>query len=201
LTVGQDIILKSQISNLKSQYTHHMIALTSYLALTLIMTFPLVTEFTTAIPGDGFDGWQNYWNLWWVKKALLDLGTNPFFCGYVYYPTGASLYFHTLNIFNGLLTVPAQGIFGLTVAYNFVVVFSFVVGGYGTYLLVYRLGAGRLAAFVAGLVFTFSPYHFAHLLGHMQLISLEWLPFYVLFTIKALGSVIGHGAHRLSVND
>jgi hypothetical protein len=196
--------------NLKSQYTHHIIALVGYLVLTLIMTFPLVTEFTTAIPGDGFDGWQNYWNLWWVKKALLDLGTNPFFCDYVYYPTGASLYFHTLNIFNGLLTVPVQAVFGLTVAYNFVVVFSFVVGGYGTYLLVYRLGAGsssrslrgsgprgslhgKLAAFVAGLVFAFSPYHFAHLLGHMQLISLEWLPFHVLFTIKALGSVIGHG--------
>jgi hypothetical protein len=168
------------------RYVHHIIALANYLALTLIMTFPLATEFTTAIPGDGFDGWQNYWNLWWVKKALLDLGTNPFFCDYVYYPTGASLYFHTLNIFNGLFTMPIQAIFGLTVAYNFVVVFSFVAGGYGIYLLVYRFGAGKLAAFVAGLVFTFSPYHFAHLLGHMQLISLEWLPFYVLFTVKAL---------------
>jgi hypothetical protein len=214
LTTGQDTILKSQISNLKSQYTHHIIALVSYLVLTLIMTFPLITKFTTAIPGDGFDGWQNYWNLWWVKKALLDLGANPFFCDYVYYPTGASLYFHTLNIFNGLLTIPVQAVFGWTVAYNFVVVFSFVVGGYGTYLLVYQLGAGsssrpssrvsteldevsgqgslqgKLAAFVAGLVFTFSPYHFAHLLGHMQLIALEWLPFYVLFIVKALDSVI-----------
>jgi len=199
LTVGQGTILKSQVSNLKSQYPHHIIALVGYLILTLIMTFPLVTKFSSAIPGDGFDGWQNYWNLWWVKKALLDLGTNPFFCDYVYYPTGASLYFHTLNIFNGLFTVPVQGIFGWTVSYNLVVVLSFVVGGYGTYLLVYRIGAGssssslrrKLAAFVAGLVFTFSPYHFAHLLGHMQLISLEWLPFYVLFTVRALDPLIG----------
>ena len=197
------------------RHVHHIIALVGYLVLTLIMTFPLVTEFSTAIPGDGFDGWQNYWNLWWVKKALLDLGTNPFFCDYVYYPTGASLYFHTLNIFNGLLTVPVQALFGWTVAYNFAVVFSFVVGGYGTYLLVYWLGVGsssrpsscsgqgslqgRLAAFVAGLVFTFSPYHFAHLLGHMQLISLEWLPFYVLFTVKALNPVIGHGTARANI--
>ncbi len=206
MAVRQDAILPhnprmDSVSGLK-RYTHHIIALVGYLVLTLIMTFPLVTEFTTAIPGDGFDGWQNYWNLWWVKKALLDLGTNPFFCDYVYYPTGASLYFHTLNIFNGLLTVPVQALFGWTVAYNFVVVFSFVVGGYGTYLLVYQLGAGsaspslrgRLAAFVAGLVFTFSPYHFAHLLGHMQLISLEWLPFCVLFIAKALDSVINHKA-------
>ncbi|HID64670.1 MAG TPA: hypothetical protein EYP49_18285, partial [Anaerolineae bacterium] len=73
--MGRDAIVKSQISNPK--ITHHVIALVGYLVLTLIMTFPLATEFTTAIPGDGFDGWQNYWNLWWVKKALLDLGTNP----------------------------------------------------------------------------------------------------------------------------
>ena len=186
---------------LQKRYTHHLLALVGYLVLTLIMTLPLATEFTTAIPGDGFDGWQNYWNLWWVKKALLDLGTNPFFCNYVYYPTGASLYFHTLNIFNGLFTLPVQMVLGLTGAYNFVVIFSFVMGGYGTYLLVYRLGANRLAAFVGGLVFTFSPYHFAHLLGHMQLISLEWLPFYVLCTVKALGHDPGPGRSPSSPGD
>ena len=37
------------------------------LLLTLGITYPLVRQFTAAIPGDSFDGWQNYWNLWWVK--------------------------------------------------------------------------------------------------------------------------------------
>ncbi len=42
------------------------------------------------------------------------------------------------------------------------------------------------AAFIAGIVFAFSPYHFSHTLGHLQLISLQWIPFYVLYLLRGL---------------
>ncbi len=176
----------------------NLLVLVGYTVLTLVMTYPLALNFNTAIPGDGFDGWQNYWNLWWDKGALVDRGANPFFTDYLYYPTGVSLYFHTLNIFNGLLTLPIQLFLGLSAAYNSVVIFSFVIGGYGAYLLTLRglapleggkagrAGYPAFMAFVAGLVYTFSPFHFAHLLGHMQVFSLEWLPFYALYLLKAV---------------
>jgi hypothetical protein len=163
-------------------------ALLGYLALTLLMTYPLVRQFATAIPGDSFDGWQNYWNLWWVKTALVEKFASPFYTDILYHPTGVSLLFHTLNVFNGITFLPVQLAFGLIPAYNAVVVFSFAIGGVGAYLLArYVLGPGssRLAAFVAGAIFTFSPYHIAHLLGHMQLISLEWLPFFALYLLRA----------------
>jgi len=177
------------------------LAIVAYLILTIILTWPLVTQFGQAIPGDGFDGWQNYWNLWWVKRALLEFKSHPFFTPLLYHPTGVSLYFHTLNIFNGLLALPVQLFFGLIQAYNVVAVFSFVVGGYGAYLLILYLlrreGSGgdfrapsHLAAFVGGVVYTFSPFHFAHLLGHMQVLSLEWIPFYVLALLKVTESVL-----------
>ncbi len=70
--------------------------------LTLVMTYPLIRRFTSAIPGDGFDGWQNYWNLWWVRQALLVEHTHPWFTDMLYAPVGVSLLFHTLNLFNGL---------------------------------------------------------------------------------------------------
>jgi hypothetical protein len=174
-------------------------ALVGYLLLTLILTWPLAIHFAIAIPGDGFDGWQNYWNLWWMREALLRLQTSPLFTPYLYYPTGASLLFHTLNPFNGFLTLPIQLLASLVIAYNAVVLFSFVVGGFGAYLLALHVLAslGRftpsavprdahLAAFVAGIIYAFSPFHFAHLLGHMQVFSLEWLPFYTLYLLRAL---------------
>jgi hypothetical protein len=180
------------------RYRHHVFALLGYLALTLLMTYPLVREFSRAIPGDGFDGWQNVWNLWWVKRALLVDGVSPYFTSFVDYPVGVHLYFHTLNIFNGLTFLPFTLNGEPLLAYNVAVIFSFVVGGYGTYLLAlyvlrptslrsqhWSLGA-RLAAFLGGAVFAFSPYHTAHLLGHMQLISLEWLPFYALFAVRLI---------------
>lgn len=174
-------------------------ALAGYFLLTLGITYPLVTRFAAAIPGDGFDGWQNYWNLWWVKVALLEQHTQPWFTGILYYPTGVGLLFHTLNGFNGFTFLPVQIAWGLLPAYNTAVVFSFAVGGLGAYLLArYVLGPGasRWAAFIAGLVFTFSPYHIAHLLGHMQLISLEWVPFYVLYLLRTVEAAQGSRPRR-----
>jgi hypothetical protein len=168
--------------------------LAGFSILTVIMTWPVIRYFGNAIPGDGFDGWQNYWNLWWVKQALLVEQTNPFFTTYLDAPSGVSLLFHTLNIFNGLWTLPIQLNWGLAVAYNSVVILSFVLAGFGGYLLaldtltrVYPNGVAlRPAAFIAGLIFTMSPFHMAHLLGHMQVFSMIWPPFYVLWLLRTL---------------
>ncbi len=196
------------------KYGHHLSALLGYLGLTLILTYPLVEDFGRAIPGDGFDGWQNVWNIWWVKQSLLIEQVHPYFTRMVDYPAGVYLYFHTLNIFNGLTFLPVTLNAGSLIAYNVAVVFSFVIGGYGTYLLALyclrrvstRQPAGslyhHLAAFVAGVVFAFSPYHMAHLLGHMQLISLEWLPFFALFTMRQVDQAIdaGRNSHATTQN-
>ncbi len=202
----------------------HGAVLFGYLLLTLVMTWPLALQFTTAIPGDSFDGWQNYWNLWWVKLALVDRLQSPYVTDLLYYPTGVGLYFHTLNPFNGLVTLPVQLSAGLIPAYNAVVLISWVLAGYGTYLLTLwaigarlqpsdgvgekerdpsshtpqgdkhaagvmrrpSLGMVHLAAFVAGLIFTFAPVHMAHLLGHMQVMALQWLPFYLLALLRGM---------------
>lgn len=190
----------TQTTNHKSAAVHGFVLL-GYLLLTVLMTWPLVTQLTTAIPGDSFDGWQNYWNLWWMKTALVDRLQTPFVTDLLYYPTGVGLYFHTLNPFNGLLTLPVQLSNGLFVAYNTVIFFSWTVAGYGVYLLTRWIldpqrdrTAGptqnakrktQNAAFIAGAIFTFAPFHMAHLLGHMQVLSFEWLPFYVLYLLKA----------------
>ena len=173
----------------------HPSILLLYFLFTLLLTWPLAKDFTTAIPGDSFDGWQNYWNLWWIKVALVERVQNPLFTDLLYAPTGVGLYFHTLNPFNGLVTLPIQLTWRLIPAYNSVVLISWVLGGYGTYLLtrwLLRKQASTLSAwdhagpFLAGMIFTFSPMHMAHLLGHMQVMSIEWIPFYILSLMRAL---------------
>jgi len=168
----------------------------AYFLLTLLLTWPLARHLGDAIPGDSFDGWQNFWNLWWVKVALLEQHTSPYFTDLLYHPTGVSLWFQTLNIFNGIVFLPVQLAGGLFWAYNGVVLLSFTVAGFGAYLLGLdvlrragaRPGAGlSMAAFLTGAVYTFSPFHFAHLLGHMQVFSLEFIPFFALYLLRALG--------------
>ena len=184
----------------------HLAVVLAYCALTLIMTWPLAIYAATAIPGDGFDGWQNYWNLWWLKTALIDRVSSPFVTDILYYPTGVGLYFHTLNPLNGLLSMPVQLVGGLIPAYNAVVLISWAFSGYGAFLLCLwllgpagnaqaqtehakasRAGFARYAgAFLAGTVYAFAPFHMAHLLGHMQVMSLEWIPFYVLYLLRGM---------------
>ncbi len=177
-----------------------LIALLLYVLLTLIMTWPLARQVTRAIPGDSFDGWQNYWNLWWMRQAWLVEHQSPYFTTLLHYPTGVDLRFQTMAPFNGLTFLNVQLAGNIFLAYNSAVLFSFVIGGYGAYLLALyalrqvhaslssprRAFITHAAAFVAGIVFAFSPYHFAHLLGHLQLIALQWIPFYVLYLVRGL---------------
>ncbi len=166
----------------------HLLALLGYLALTCLFTYPLLFRFGEQLIGRGdlIDLWQSYWNFWWVKTALLNLKTNPFHTPYLYHPWGANLYFHTLNILNGLLALPFQLLFGPTVAYNALVVVGFTLGGYCAFLLADHLIKNKPAAFVAGMIFTFSPFHLWHASGRMQLVHLQWLPLYILFLLRTL---------------
>lgn len=200
----------------RGAWRRHVGALAAYALLALAMTWPLARELGAAIPGDSFDGWQNVWNLWWMREAWLVQHSSAYFTPLLHAPTGADLRFQTMAPFNGLATLPVQLTAGLLPAYNAAVLLSFVLGGYGAYLLaLYALRErGRQgdketrkqgtdigysafsihrssfivpsAAFLAGVIFAFSPYHFAHTLGHLQLIALQWIPFYVLYLLRGL---------------
>jgi len=152
----------------------------------VLLTWPVAAKLSSEVPGGG-DAWQHIWNLWWVKESLLNLHTNPYQTNLLYYPDGVSLYLHTLVLTAGLIGIPLQLLgLNLIATYNLVLLSSFVLAGYGAYLLCYYLSGSRWASFVGGLVFTFAPYHFAHMFGHMNLVSLQWIPFYVLALLKAI---------------
>ncbi|HSN76838.1 MAG TPA: hypothetical protein VL334_17335 [Anaerolineae bacterium] len=180
---------------MRGAWRRHVGALWLYGLLALAMTWPLARQVGAAIPGDSFDGWQNVWNLWWMREAWLVQHGSAYFTALLHAPTGVDLRFQTMAPFNGLATLPIQLTAGLLPAYNAAVLLSFVLGGYGAYLLaLYALRATlhasrftlHASAFLAGVIFAFSPYHFAHLLGHLQLIALQWIPFYVLYLLRGL---------------
>ena len=163
---------------------HHLLPLVGYLLIALAVTYPLVRHFGTHLPGDGRDSWQNVWNYWWLRQALSE-GRNPFQTDLLYAPYGAPLYLHTLNPFNGVVTLPVQAAFGPTVAYNAVVLLSLILSAYFAYLLVGYVSGSRSAGLVGGVIYAFGSYHLAHLLGHANLLASEWLPAYLLCLLAA----------------
>jgi hypothetical protein len=163
----------------------HLLPLALYLLFAIAATFPLIRTFGTHVASDGGDALMNYWGFWWLGEALRS-GLNPFETPLVYAPYGAPLYLHTLNPLNGLISLPFQGLFGLTVAYNVVTLLSLVLCGYFAMLLVAHVSGDRLAGFVGGAAYAFSAYHLMHLLGHANLLSSQWIPAYLLCFLRAL---------------
>src|SRR5207237_1383086 len=82
---------------------------------------------------------------------------------------------HLLGI--ALFTAPLQWLSGNAVlVYNVAFIGAFVGAGAGMYLLARTLTGRRDAAFVAAVVFAFSPFRVAHL-AHLQWLMTGWLPF------------------------
>jgi len=119
----------------------HLLALLLYSLLSLALTWPLVTQLASHVAGDGIDDPALAWNLWWIKHSLIDQQINPFQSGWMFYPIGINLAFYTLTVLNGLLSVPLQVGMGLVPAVNLLLLGSFVLSGYGAFLLaVYVMG-------------------------------------------------------------
>jgi len=64
--------------------------------------------------------------------------------------------------------------------YNFIMIFTFVVSGVTAFLLAREFTKSYPACLLAGFVFTFSEYHFGHAQGNLNLLSMEWIPLFML---------------------
>lgn len=167
-------------------YIYHILIIGLYTILTIAFTFPVIETMTTSMAGEG-DAWQILYILWYAKQAFLagNPGMTMSFTNYLFYPNGSPLIFSSFSLFDQLLGIPLQLIFGLAATYNILWMLSFIIGGYGAFLLVRYLTGNDAAAFIGGMIFTFSPYHFSQGLEHIGATTIEWIPFCALFLIKA----------------
>ncbi|MFQ5738782.1 MAG: hypothetical protein ACE5JX_07180 [Acidobacteriota bacterium] len=147
-----------------------------YLALSAAVLFPLVRNFGHVIAG-GTDAFIHYWDLWWIYRGAWLPGQSLFWTDYLDYPIGQPLYLRPFNLTSILMVGPVYGLAGLTAAHAATTLLAFVLSGFFTYLLVYRLVGNRWAALFSGLIFTLSPFHLAHTQGgHVSMSCLQWLP-------------------------
>jgi hypothetical protein len=156
-----------------------------YTLISLLWTYPLIRDFSTKVTGLGGDRYIWLWDMWWMQKALLHLHTNPLYTNYLFYPQGVSLAFHDFAILNSFLSVPLQGIFTPGQIYNLLFLATYILGGFGAFLLARYLTGDALAAFVAGLVFAFWGGRIYYC-DHLASASIQWFPYAMLFVIKSL---------------
>jgi hypothetical protein len=158
-----------------------------YLLAFLVLSFPAVLRLRTHLLGDEGDALANLWGIWWVGEALATQHRLPFHTDTLHYPHGITMLPQVIGLpFNGLLVLPLRPWLSLEQAYNVAVLFSFAVGGLTAFWLAHHFTRAWGASLVAGAVFTFANYHFAHAQQHLNLVALEWVPLFLLLAFRAL---------------
>jgi hypothetical protein len=166
-------------------------------ALLALLALRVRGAWARGVIGEG-DAWQNLWNLHHVDAALR--GKTPLLATkLLYFPEGASLAAHTLSLTNtvpGALLARALGFF---LAYDALVVLSYVLAATALYRLARRLGASPAGALLGALVFAFFPARSARALGHLNLLGTGWIPLALEGLVVAcrpparLGAAVGAG--------
>jgi hypothetical protein len=156
------------------------LAFVYFVIATIVMTYPLVLKMgTAAIGGGGGDGTYFIWLVRWYQKALFELKISPFFNPYMNYPQGWNMATTDITPAMVALALPGSLLFGPTWGYNFAMLVSFVLSGWGMYLWVKHLTKSDLAGLIAGTIFAFIPFKMAHYItGHLSLAGTQWFPFY-----------------------
>ncbi|MDE1828341.1 MAG: hypothetical protein KGH65_04225 [Candidatus Micrarchaeota archaeon] len=178
----------------ESNFRSYILIALAYLAISLVMFWPAALQITNVVAGGvpnsiftgSGDVFQNLWTLWWVNYAVFTLHASPYATSLLYAPIGANLVTETLSPISALFSFPLQAL-GLGFAYNVIFFLDFALCGLFMYLLADHIVKNRYAAFIAGAVFAFSPFHLMHAgVGHLNWDGIQFLPLFVLLLIKTI---------------
>jgi hypothetical protein len=175
LESGNCLMLPRSVKN-------HILPLAGYTLLTLGVTYPSAFRLTTHIPGTGDAPWF-LWDLWWFKHALLELRQSPLVTDIIYHPIRDVPVTWQTPI-NEFFSIPLQTVLGVVILYNVLFLSTFVLSGYCMYLLALDLVRRRDLAFIAGIIFAFCSYRSVRGLGHLSLLTTQWMPLALLLMIN-----------------
>ena len=153
--------------------------------LAIFMTWPLARDLGSVARtgvragdarfGTNADGMFSLWNVSWVARTLFEDPRNLFNAN-IFHPAKNSLAFSEPNLVAGLIGAPVWKLTGNPYAtLNFVILVAFAAAWYFAWLLVRHLTGSSEAGVIAGVLFAFCPYVFAHT-AHIQLMLTAGIP-------------------------
>ncbi|MBI2426795.1 MAG: hypothetical protein HYV34_03015 [Candidatus Kerfeldbacteria bacterium] len=167
----------------------HSFIFAAYEILSFILTFPLIFNMNSRILTDPTytgrgDGGGFIWTFWWIRWAVLDRGEALLTTDFLTYPTVINLGNVYDNVLTVILSVPLTAVFDIVTTYNIFVLATLATCAFTAYLLVFDLTRDRRLAFLAGFTFGFSPFLLIRATGHLNILSIEWLPLMLMFLLR-----------------
>src|SRR6478736_3798361 len=160
-----------------------------YIFATLAFTWPLPRQLNTHLTGDPSGDTGVYvWNQWVFHQELIS-GHNPLATEKILAlttPASVSLTQHNYTAFLNVLALPFISWLGVIAAFNIVFMAVCVLNGVMAYGLARRAtSATRWEAWLAGLVFAWSPAMVARTTGHFSLAAAAALPAFLWALLRA----------------
>jgi len=156
-----------------------------YSAITVAVTWPVAAGMSHSFFGFGNDNLGGIWNFWWWAHARSE-GLDPNHSPLLGAPYGFDLGALPVQPFERWAGEFLTLAFGPVAAYNIIIMASFPLAGLTMYLLANYLLRNRWAAAFAGLIFAFSPFHFGMAMNYPALGSVQFVPLYFLFLVRAV---------------
>jgi len=159
-------------------------AFLGFLLVALFIFMPVLLKLHTHVLGhSSCDVWVYLWFLWWCIHGIVNLHSLGF-SNFFLYPYGCHLLRNREPFLDEVLALPLKIIFNnYTAALNAEIIISLIFAAFGAYVLVEYLTKNKVAAFISGIIYGFSPYAFSEIYsGRMHLvIGLAWIPFYMYY--------------------
>lgn len=131
-----------------------------------------------------------YGNAWAMAWVVHQLGADPLrlYDANVFHPVPHAFAYTEPLLPQAAQAAPVLALGGSALlAHNLVLLATFPLAALGAYLLTVELFGTRRGGFLAGAAFAFCAYRYHHLV-HVQSLSMQWLPFAVLYARRALRS-------------
>jgi hypothetical protein len=153
-----------------------------YTVTALLLTWPLATAFTSAIPWDLGDPLLNSWIIAWSADHVSRLlsgdvsAFTDFWHANIFHPAPYALAYSEHLVAQAVQVLPVWvATENPVLCYNLLFLSTFVLSGLGMYLLVRELTGDARVAIVAGLFYACAPYRIGQY-SHLQVLSSQWMP-------------------------
>jgi hypothetical protein len=170
-----------------SRWKCHLWAVLGYAAIAVVFTWPLVPNITTHLTGSPAGDTGVYvWNQWVFHHELVENRSSPYFTDKIFSLSGrANLSLHNYTAFQDLVALPFIPWLGVVATFNLVYLLMTVLTGYATFLLARHITGGTVEAWLAGLLFAWSPILVTRGGGHFSLVAAAPLAVFLLLLLRA----------------
>ncbi len=162
------------------------------MALSVVLFgMPVIGAPATAHVGYTTDPAMMMWYIAWWPYAIRN-GVNPFITHAVWPLTGYNLTWATSMPAVAIALAPITFTLGVVVAYNFAALAAPVLSGWAAYLLCRRVTGNFAGALAGGLIYGFSPFEVAHVLGGHLVLTMNFAaPLCVLLVLLLVEGALG----------